>query len=94
MSNTINIGNDRFQLLHFESTSQWVHWAKACEIEGVGAIVQVATQQVKGQFTQSVVFVPGVRVVPDDAGGRKLVRLPPVSVNLDAASASRKRRKP
>jgi len=68
------VGNgDTFQLLcKASSKSQgWMKSAKAMEIEGVGCVVQVTTQQ-GANVAEALTFVPNVRVVPDVNGGRKL----------------------
>lgn len=69
------VGNgDMFQLLcKAGSTSQgWMKSCKAMEISGVGCVVQVTTQYA-GNVAEALVFVPGVRIVSDINGGRKLV---------------------
>lgn len=52
----------------------WMKSAKACQIEGVGCIVQVTTQQ-GGNVAEALTFIPGVRVEEDTLhpGGRQLV---------------------
>jgi hypothetical protein len=69
------VGNgDTFQLLcKASSVSQnWMKSAKAMEIEGVGCVVQVTTQQ-GSNVAESLVFVPNVTIADDVNGGRKLV---------------------
>jgi hypothetical protein len=60
------------------STQGWMKSSKAYEIAGVGCMVQVTTQQTNpdGSYAvaEAVCFVPGVRIVDDVSGGRKLVR--------------------
>ena len=46
--------------------------AKAMEIRGVGCVVQVTTQQ-GDHVAEALTFVPGVEIVPDVNGGRKLM---------------------
>ena len=50
--------------------------SKAMEVSGVGCVVQVTTQQRNpdGSYAvaEALTFVPGVTIVPDDNGGRKL----------------------
>jgi hypothetical protein len=72
------VGNgDLFQLLcKASSQSQgWMKSTKAMEVPG-GCVVQVTTQQCNIDGTNSVaealVFVPGVQVVHDINGGRRL----------------------
>ena len=50
----------------------WMKSCKAMEIEGVGCVVQVTTQQ-GSNVAEALTFVPGVRIVDDENGGRKLV---------------------
>jgi hypothetical protein len=69
------VGNgDTFQLLcKASSVSQgWMKSAKAMEIDGVGCVVQVTTQQ-GNNVAEALVFVPNVTIVDDVNGGRKLV---------------------
>ena len=62
-----------FQLLCKASSKEqgWMKSSKAMQIDGVGCVVQVTTQQ-GDSVSEAVCFVPGVRVVPDVNGGRKL----------------------
>ncbi len=67
---------DAFQLLckaHSKAES-WMKSTKAYQIDGVGCIVQVTTQQ-HDNVAEAMVYVPGVKVVddPDHEGGRKLI---------------------
>lgn len=69
------VGNgDMFQLLCKASSKaeDWMKSTKAVEIPGVGCVMQVTTQQ-GGQVAEAATFVPGVVIVPDEDGGRKLV---------------------
>jgi hypothetical protein len=52
----------------------WMKSTKAMYIDRVGCLVQVTTQQTD-QVAEAVVFVPGVKIVNDKDGGRKLVRI-------------------
>lgn len=70
---------DMFQLLCKASSEAqgWMKSTKACQINGVGCIVQVTTQQRNpdGSYSlaEAVTFVPGVKIVPDEENaGRKL----------------------
>ena len=70
---------DQFKLL-FKASSRsqgWMKATKAMEIEGVGCVVQVSTQQrnPNGSYTcaESVTFVPNTHIVKDASGGRTLV---------------------
>jgi len=64
---------DQWQLLVKASSKSagWLKSTKAMQIEDRGCLVQVTTQQ-DGQVAESVTWVPGVKVIPDDNGGRKL----------------------
>lgn len=55
-------------------TECWMKSSKAMEIDGVGCVVQVTTQQGEN-IAESVCFVPGVKIEDDINGGRKLVRI-------------------
>lgn len=69
------VGNGNlFQLLAKASSKEqgWMKSTKAMEIEGVGCVVQVTTQQ-HDQVAEAITFVPGVRISEDENGGRKLV---------------------
>jgi hypothetical protein len=71
------VGNgDMFRLLCKASSQKegWMKSTKACEIPGVGCIVQVTTQQGEN-VAEAVTFVPGVKIVDDINKGRKLVSL-------------------
>lgn len=90
------VGNgDMFQLLCKASSEKegWVKLTKAMEIPGIGCVVQVTTQQRNpdGSYSvaEAVTTVPGVTIVDDENGGRKLVGLkgllsvdPPLSMEL------------
>ena len=74
------VGNgDMFQLLCKASSQEegWMKSTKACEIQDVGCIVQVTTQQknLDGSYSlaEALTFVPGVKVVEDINNGRKIV---------------------
>lgn len=76
------VGNgDMFQLLCKASSKAegWMKSTKACQINGVGCLVQVTTQQLNADGTYSVAealtFAPGTRIVDDENKGRKLVVL-------------------
>jgi hypothetical protein len=64
---------DSFQLLFKASskTEGWMKSTKAMEVPG-GCVVRVTTQQASS-IAEALTFVPGVRVVDDEHGGRKLV---------------------
>lgn len=69
---------DSFQLLCKASSEAegWMKSTKAMEIPGVGCVVQVTTQQrnldQSYAVAEAVTFVPGVKIVPDVNGGRRL----------------------
>ena len=54
----------------------WMKSTKAMEIDGVGCVVQVTTQQRNGDgsyaVAEAVAFVPGVTIVEYESGGRTL----------------------
>ncbi len=66
---------DMFQLLCKASSKKegWMKSTKACEIPGIGCIVQITTQQ-GNDVAEAVCFVPGVTIVTDINGGRRMVR--------------------
>jgi hypothetical protein len=69
------VGNgDMFQLLCKASSKDqgWMKSTKAMYIEGVGCVVQSSTQQ-GDNVAEALTFVPGVKIVDDINGGRKLV---------------------
>ncbi len=74
------VGNgDMFKLLCKASSQAegWMKSTKAMEIKGVGCVVQVTTQQRNqdGSYAvaEALTFVPGVSIVDDENGGRRLV---------------------
>lgn len=76
VSDTKVVGNsDSFQLLCKASSASenWMKSAKGYQVEGLGVIVQVTTQQ-GGNVAEALVFVPGAVVVDDENGGRKVVQ--------------------
>ena len=69
------VGNgDMFKLLCKASSKKegWMKSTKACQIKGIGCIVQVTTQQ-GANVAESICFVPGVKITEDINGGRKLI---------------------
>jgi len=70
---------DMFQLLCKASSENegWMKSTKAMEVEGVGCVVQVTTQQRNpdGSYAvaEAVTFVPQAVIVGDAENGRKLV---------------------
>jgi hypothetical protein len=75
------VGNgDMFQLLCKASSEKegWMKSTKAMEIEGVGCVVQVTTQQRNIDLTYSlaeaITFVPNVIICADENNGRKLIQ--------------------
>lgn len=65
-----------FQLLCKASSKDqgWMKSCKALEIEGLGCVVQVTTQQ-GDNVAEAIVFIPGVRITDDENNGRKLVKI-------------------
>ena len=77
VSDVVIVGNgNTFQLLSKASSKAqgWMKSAKAMEIPNVGCVVQVTTQQ-GDNVAEALTFVPGVKIVGDADGGRKLVAL-------------------
>jgi hypothetical protein len=64
---------DLWQLLCKASSINqgWMKSTKAMQIDGVGCLVQVSTQQ-GDNVAESITFVPNVTIVPDANGGRRL----------------------
>ena len=62
-----------FKLLCKASSKEqgWMKSAKAMEVLG-GCVVQVTTQQ-NDHVAEALTYVPGVRIVDDINGGRKLI---------------------
>ena len=71
------VGNgDSFKLLCKASSQEqeWMKSTKAMQIDGLGCVVQVSTQQ-GDNVAEALTFVPGVEIVEDVNGGRKLVQI-------------------
>jgi hypothetical protein len=69
------VGNgDMFKLLCKASSKRqnWMKSTKACQIDGLGCIVQVTTQQGEN-VAESITFVPDVMIVSDSNGGNQLI---------------------
>lgn len=69
-------GNGDLWLLLCKASSKserWMKSTKAMYIKDVGCVVQVTTQQGEA-VSEAVTFVPGVCIVDDVNGGRKLAR--------------------
>lgn len=70
---------DTFKLICKASSAAegWMKSTKAMQIDGVGCVVQVTTQQ-GDNVSEALTFVPGVRIElidGDKANGRKLVAI-------------------
>jgi len=70
---------DTFKLICKASSKAegWMKSTKAMQIDGVGCVVQVTTQQ-GNNVAESITFVPGVKIElidGDKANGRKLVAI-------------------
>lgn len=67
---------DTFQLLCKASSAAegWMKSTKAMQIDNVGCVVQVTTQQ-GDHVSEALTFVPGVRIAGDAENGRRLVAL-------------------
>jgi hypothetical protein len=71
------VGNgDMFKLLSKASSKSegWMKSTKALEIHDVGCVVQVTTQQ-GDNVAEALVFVPGVEIVEDPDGTRRLFKI-------------------
>lgn len=76
---------DTFQLICKASSNEqgWMKSTKACEVEGVGCIVQVSTQQknIDGTYSvaEAITFVPGIKIesqyLDNNLVGRKLISI-------------------
>lgn len=74
----VRFGNpDRWQLICKASSQgeRWMKSTKAYEIEGLGCMVQVTTQQ-DSNVAEALLFVPGAKIIEDENGGRRLVAAP------------------
>ena len=76
------VGNGDMARLLCKASSQdqgWMKSSKAIQIDGVGCIVQVSTQQKNpdGSYAvaEALTFVRGVQIVDDENNGRKLVSI-------------------
>lgn len=67
---------DMFKLLCKASSKSegWMKSTKAMEIEGLGCLVQVTTQQ-GDNVAEALQFIPGVTIVEDINNGRKLEKI-------------------
>ena len=70
---------DTFKLICKASSDNegWMKSTKAMQIDDVGCVVQVTTQQ-DGNVSESITFVAGVKIVcidGDKNNGRKLVKI-------------------
>lgn len=70
---------DTFKLICKASSAAegWMKSTKAMQIDGVGCVIQVTTQQ-GDNVSEALTFVPGVRIElidGDKANGRKLVAI-------------------
>lgn len=80
VSDLVVFGNgDTFKLICKASSKAegWMKSTKAMEIEGVGCVVQVTTQQ-GDNVAEAITLVPGVKIElidGDKANGRKLVAI-------------------
>lgn len=71
------VGNgNAWQLLSKASSKSqgWMKSTKAYEIPGVGCLVQVSTQQ-GDNVAEAIQFIGLVKIVDDENGGRKLVKM-------------------
>ena len=71
------VGNgNTFQLISKASSKcqGWMKSCKAMEIEGVGCVVQVTTQQ-NENVAEALTFVPNVKIGLDSNGNKNLVAI-------------------
>jgi hypothetical protein len=70
------VGRDLWVLLCKASSEsqKWMKSTKAMEIVGVGCVVQVTTQQ-GDNISESVTFVPGVKIGTDESNNRFLTKV-------------------
>ena len=69
------IGNpDTFQLLCKASSEEegWMRSTKAMEIERMGCVIQVTTQQ-GDNISDALIYIPGAKIVDDINGGKKVI---------------------
>ncbi len=78
---------DQMQLLSkaWSPKEGWMKSTKAMGIPGVGCMVQVTTQQGEN-VAEAVTFIPGVIVVDDKNGGRKMVSFADEALNIADSS--------
>ena len=85
ISDLIIYGNgDVWELICKASSNNegWMKSTKAMQIDQVGCLVQVTTQQ-GDNISEAVTFVEGVKIIDDrEHGGRKLVSIGPRRTNL------------
>ena len=78
VSDLITYGNgDTFKLICKASSKaeDWMKSTKAMEIEGIGCVIQITTQQCEN-IAEALTFVPGVKIIEidgDKSNGRKIV---------------------
>jgi hypothetical protein len=79
---------DLFRLVSKASSKKggWMKSTKACEIKGVGCIVQVTTQQGK-QVAEALTFVPNVELVEDSEGHLRFQGIPVYQLRYAANEA-------
>lgn len=75
------VGNGNLFKLLCKASSEsqgWMKSSKAMQIDGVGCVVQVTTQQknIDGTYSvaEAVTFVPGICIEEDENNGSRLVR--------------------
>lgn len=77
------VGNgDLFQLICKASSKEqgWMKSTKAMQIDGVGCVIQVTTQQ-GDNVAEALTFVPGVRIDTDINGNKGLYKISPLVDN-------------
>lgn len=71
------VGNgDLFQLISKASSKNegWMKSTKAMQIDGLGCVIQVTTQQ-GGNVAEALTYVPGVKIDVDRNGNKAIVRI-------------------
>ena len=88
-------GNGDTFLLICKASSEgegWMKSTKAMQIDGVGCVVQVTTQQ-GDNVAEALTFVPGVKIETidgDEANGRRIVQINRHSYAADEASRQKR----
>ena len=74
VNDLVVVGNGNLWQLLCKASSKsegWMKSTKAMEVKGNGCVVQVTTQQ-GNNVSEALAFVPSVKIVEDENGGKKL----------------------